>query len=485
MDQRPNILLVMSDQHNPHIVGCEGDSVVRTPRIDALAERGVRFASNYCPSPLCVPSRMSFLTSRYPSDQRVWSNSCVLDSSIPTFAHGLSVAGYETVLCGRMHFIGPDQRHGFEKRLVGDLSPQHPGTPGPRMLPSLHGSTSQTRPAAIISGPGQTEYQVFDETVTDAACEFLKARSDGRPLCMVVGFVLPHCPFVCPRHLYQEYYDKVQLPSLPDGHFDAVHPFVHDYRRLRQIEDLTDEQVQSARAAYYGLITIVDGLVGQIVDVLAETALRDNTVVIYTSDHGDMAGEHGMWWKSNFYEGAGRVPLIVSWPGHFAEGRTVRQVSSLLDVGPTLLDLAGAESLPSVRGRSLLRFLLPGKVDTADWPDETFAEHYSGKSEPPSRMIRSGPWKLIHYHGYEAPQLFNLDDDPDELNDLGSDPQFADIRNRLRVKVVDSWDPELVEREVTRRFEDVGILRQWGRVVQPACPDRWQAPPGANVFPDK
>ena len=274
MSSQPNVVIFMSDQHNRGVLGCAGDEVVRTPNLDALAERGVQFTDAYCPSPLCVPSRMSFMTSRYPSDQRVISNQCVLDSNIPTFAHGMTLAEYETVLAGRMHFVSHDQRHGFENRLVGDFTYQFHGVSEPILDPIGGGTTGQSRSAAEISGPGRTAVQAYDRDVTDAAVDFITEREDDRPFCLVVGTYGPHCPFICPKDLYDEYYDQVGLPDIPEGYLDAVHPFIRKWRENRGVLDpLTPERVRSARAAYYGMVTTIDRCVGDVRDAIEQAGI--------------------------------------------------------------------------------------------------------------------------------------------------------------------------------------------------------------------
>lgn len=486
MKERPNVLLIMSDQHNPHVFGCVGDPIVRTPHLNRLAAQGIRFTSTYCASPLCVPSRMSFLTSRHPSDIGVWSNACMLPSDLPTFAHGLGAAGYETVLGGRMHFVGPDQRHGVERRLVGDVLSSFPGGRSPDLGHIPTGTTGQSRIAVEIAGPGRTAYQAYDVAVTDACCRYLKERdrsTDPRPFCLVVGFVLPHCPFICPKDLYEEYFDQIEIPALPPGYLDRLHPAVRQWRERRGVNNLSDEQIRRARAAYYGLVTYMDQLIGQLIEALSTTHFSEDTVIVYTSDHGDMAGEHGMWWKSNFYEGSAGVPMIWSWPGHFAEGKTVSEVTSLLDIGPTLLHLGGAEPLPDIVGKSLIGFLTDASVP--DWPDEAFSENYGGQGDRPGRMIRHGPWKLNLYHGYETPQLFNLREDPDEFEDRANDPECAEIRQHLLDRVLSGWSGDRIEQTLERRRRARNVLVNWTQAVQPADPDFWEAPPGCNVFPEE
>lgn len=476
---RPNILVIMSDQHNARYMGCAGDGVARTPAIDALAARGARFTAAYTPSPLCVPARMSFLTSRFPTDQQVWTNSCILDSNIPSFAHALGAAGYRTALAGRMHFYGHDQFHGFAERLVGDVSSAFPGTPGIDLGSIAKTAVGQTRPAVTVAGPGYTAYQEYDRQVAGAAAEYLN-RPHDQPFCLVAGFWQPHCPFICPPDLFGYYHERVTMPAIPEGYFDTVHPFIRQWREHRGLTDLTPEEIRTARAGYYGMIELLDRNIATVLDGLARSGHDRDTLVIYTSDHGDMAGEHGLWWKSIFYEGSAGVPLIAAGPGVTARG-TVSAVANLMDLGPTFIDLAGAAALPAARGRSLRGFLDGQGV--ADWPDETVSEIHSLHGDPPGRMIRSGPWKLNHYHKHAEPQLFNLVEDPGEWNDRAADPGCQGIRDRLMARVREGWNADRMERSIAAVMRDIPPIAAWGRAVRPESPHVWQAPEGANRFP--
>ena len=482
-DRRPNVLVLMSDQHSKHFLGCYGNEIVRTPHLDHLAERGMRFDAAYCPSPLCVPSRMSFMTGRTPTGNRVWSNQDVLSSTIPTWAHGLGVAGYGTALVGRMHFVGPDQRHGFERRPIGEYSATFPGAPrlgGPlfRRIPA--GTSGQCRISVEAAGYGRTTYQAFDELVADAACRYLDEKAgepDGRPFAAVVGFVLPHCPFFAPKELFEYYYERVDLPPQWTEPAPAA---IRRFRRLRGIEEsLPLERIRVARAAYYGMCEHLDAQVGRVLDKLTEHGLHENTLVIYTSDHGEMAGEHGCWWKSNYYEGSASVPLIASLPGLLPEGQGSNAVCSLIDLGPTMLDMAQADPLPAADGRSLWPILLGDPA--ASWPDTTFSELLGGVGDPPSRMVRSGAWKLFAYHGDPQPALFNLKDDPTEDNDLGAHPGHREVRERLLALVQEGWDPDLVLRASSERERDMRLVTQWGRTLQPRHEDALPIPDVEDV----
>ncbi len=477
---RPNILLIMTDQHSPHFLGCYGNALVRTPNLDRLAADGMRFDSAYVPAPLCVPSRMSFLTSRTPSHNRVWNNNAILNSGTPTWAHALGLSGYETSLIGRMHFNGPDQRHGFENRPIGEYGAKHPGVPwkckakiGP---PYYHGGSGQMRPDAAKGGKGKTTYQYMDEQIAAKACDYLRdhAGSRDRPFAAVVGFVLPHCPFIAPKDLFDTYYPRVDLPQ-PGG---DVPPTVRRFRKLRKIEKpLTEHQTRVSRAAYYGLVEHIDSLIGSILTTLDETGLADDTLVIYCTDHGELAGEHGCWWKSIYYEGAARTPLIACLPGTIAAGKTSQAVCSLMDIGPTLAELTGGK-MNDCDGRSLWS-TLTGR-HPSDWPDEAFSELCDIRGGfLPSRMIRSGPWKLWHFadDAKLPPALFNLADDPDERHDLGQDPKHADVRKRLMDRLRADWRPDEVRQATQQATRDFGMLARWGRKIQPPAPDAMEVPP--------
>jgi len=234
----------------------------------------------------------------------------------------------------------------------------------------------------------------------------------------------------------------------------------------------------------------MDQLIGQILDTLVQTRFGENTLVIYTSDHGEMAGEHRMWWKSSFYQSSVGVPLIFSWPGRLAEGLTIRQVTSLLDVGPTLVEMADGSPMQNVSGQSLCRFLNGyGHID--DWPDTAFAELGGLTGNAPGRMIRRGPWKLNYYHGYDRPQLFNLKEDPHEWHDLGGDSAYSEIRHELLAEVLQDWSGEAVLRRTETATHDRQILEMFHQKTQHSShssaddpPDRWTAPDGCNIFPE-
>ena len=490
-EKRPNILVLMSDQHSKRQLGCYGDPLVRTPNLDRLAYEGMQFDNAYCPSPVCVPSRMSFMTGRTPTSNRVWTNQAVLNSGIPTWAHTLTNAGYETALIGRMHFVGPDQRHGFEKRPLGEYMAVYPGAPweGEPVFKAIPtDATSQHRVSVEMAGVGVTSYNAFDDMVTDSLVSYLseKASGDGdQPFAVAAGFMMPHCPFFAPEELFDYYYDRVEVPQPTVEELERQPGPIKDMKALRGIDDPpTEHQIRVARAAYYGMCEMLDNSVGQILDKLDETGLTDDTLVIYTTDHGEAAGEHGMWWKSSYYEESVGVPLIARLPGFVPANTRNSRICNTLDLGPTFTQAACADELPGIDGRSLWTEL-QGRSDETR-VDETFSELHGmtgvpgGGTDPPSRMVRNGPWKLSKYRGESPPVLYNLEDDPGELNDLGSDPDYAEVCSYLLDRLYDAWDPDYVYEQSTSQLKEMDVIKEWGSVVKPTHDDSLAVPPNAE-----
>src|SRR6056297_3826369 len=360
MAGQPDILLLYSDQHAAQIAGFAGDAVVRTPHLDALAADGVRMTNAYCPSPICLPSRMSFLTGRAPADQSCWTNRDILPSGMPTFAHSLGAAGYAPWLAGRMHSIGPDQMRGYTRREVGDHSPNWLGGTAHDLGP-LSRANDPWRESLVASGPGRSAYETYDSAVTEAAVAMLREageqRRNGieRPIALTVGWILPHAPYVCDPALYDHYAARVQPPALPPPSEGEEHPHYRWWRTDRGIADATAPEIARARAAYYGLVETLDAQVGRVLSALEEAGLAETTLVVYLSDHGEHLGERGLWWKSTLYDESAKVPLVLRGPG-LPRGETRGSVVNLTDLTATLLDLAQAPALPGAQGAVLLGF---------------------------------------------------------------------------------------------------------------------------------
>ena len=495
-ENRPNLLYIHSDQHSPYVTGCYGDSLVETPHLDALAARGVTLDNTYCPSPICVPSRMSMLSGRYPHENAVWTNSHMLDSGIPTFAHAMGAGGYRPVLLGRMHAVGPDQLHGYAERLVGDHGANRTGGSGN----GGHGTggAGPTRSSLEESGHGQSAYQVHDEDVTAATVHYLdrlgvqkRAGQPAEPFSLSVGFMLPHQPFIARKEDYERYYDRISPPKNPEPFGDHLHPHIKYWREKCGIVEVSEAEIKRSRAAYWALVYRMDVLIGQILTALRENDLEDNTLVVYSSDHGEQVGEHGLWWKQTFYEDSVKVPAILAWPGRLPEGARCDKVISSLDLNATMIDALNCPKLPHSRGRTLLPLLTD--PENAEWDNVAYSEFCQNKrgggGEFPEegvyhRMVRRDNFKLNYYHGQPC-QLFDLDADPRELNDLAGNPAYAEIVEKLTAEALAGWDPDAIRAKMEVLDRDMAIQAAWTRHVQPPDSIRWTMKPEMSYLDDE
>jgi choline-sulfatase len=440
MSQQPNILILMADQLTAAALPAYGNKVAKTPNIDALAREGVVFDSFYCNSPLCAPSRFSFLAGQLPSRIGAYDNAAEFPAHVPTFAHYLRRAGYQTYLSGKMHFCGPDQLHGFEERLTTDIYPADFGwTPDWTRFAERPG-WYHTMDSVTQSGScTRTNQMDFDDEVVFAARQklFDIARGkDRRPFCMVVSLTHPHDPYVTPEPYWERYADtEIDMPRAP-APADDPHS-----QRLRHVIGLattaiTPTQVRDARRAYYGAVSYVDDQVGALMSTLRQARLDADTIVLLLADHGDMLGERGLWYKMSFYEPACRIPLVVHAPGRFAPGR-VAQPASLLDILPTLAALAHPDHAPEfaapVDGHSLLPALQGQAQDS-----EVIGEYLAEGAIAPVIMIRRGHYKFIHCP-IDPDQLYDLRADPSELVNLATDPANAGRVAEFRAEVERRW----------------------------------------------
>jgi len=460
---RPNLLIVVADQLTPGALPAYGNRVVRAPNIDRLAAQGVRFDRAYANSPLCGPSRASLLTGRLPAGIGAYDNACELRAELPTIGHHLRRAGYRTILSGKMHFVGPDQLHGFEERLTTDIYPADftwtPDWTRPNHRPDWYHSMDSVRHAGPCARSNQID---FDEEVVFTARRklFDLARfGRDRPFAMVVSLTHPHDPFNIGRDYWDRYAEsEIDLPRVPRPSDPDPHS-----ARLRAVcgidaEPVSEDQIRAARHAYYGAVSFVDDQIGLLLDSLDQCGLADDTITIFLSDHGEMLGERGLWYKMSFFEGACRVPLIVHAPGRF-QPRVVEQAVSLVDLLPTLCDLAGAAPPEAVDGRSLLPHLRG-----AGGHDEVFGEYCAEGVVAPMVMIRRGRWKFIHAPG-DPDQLYDLDADPDELQNLAASAREAE---KFRAEAERRWPLEKIAADVlasqSRRTLVADALRR-GRVT--------------------
>ncbi|MHC4872548.1 MAG: sulfatase-like hydrolase/transferase [Planctomycetota bacterium] len=483
---KPNIIFILSDQHNAQVAGYEGDKYVRTPNLDKLAESGSSLRNCYCGAPLCVPSRISLLTGLLPNTSGVYNNMQSLSSDIPTVAHSLVMNGYDAVLCGRMHFVGPDQRHGFTERLVGDITANRIGVANNTLSGDFMTSAGQTRRGIQVSGPGNTGVMDYDKAVLQGAIERIKeAKDSDKPLFMTVGMYGPHCPFVCPKELYDYYYDILPEPSVPENYLETCHPAVKNWFAQRSMLEFDKDEVKRSRAAYYGLVEITDRHVGEIVKAVEDNLDLENTVIIYASDHGDCIGHNGFFWKSNFYEGSARVPVIVSCPGKVKGERVITHPTSLIDLPATLAELTGSDPLPVSDGKSWVKDLTSEKYEEED--RTVFSMVADVKGDNPAAMVRRGNWKYIKHAGYDVPQLFNLKDDPLEQNDLGEslnlNAEHQNVAGGLQAELDLCWDEDKVKHEVAFAGKCIRYTIPYNETI-PAAEDNevWQGDYSRNYI---
>lgn len=462
---QPDIILFQVDQLAAQWLPIYGHAVVRTPNLDRLAAESVVFDANYCNSPLCSPSRFSMLAGALPSRIGAYDNASDFPADTPTMAHYLRLLGYQTVLSGKTHFCGPDQLHGFEKRLTTDIYPSDYGwTPDwehPERRLSFYHNMVNVRDAGTAFRTNQLDY---DEEVMHAARRelFDVARADdGRPLFMMVSLTHPHDPYV-QRPEFVELYapDEIDLPATQAGDV----PLDPHSARLRHVSamdemQITDEMVRRARRSYYASISYIDHQLGRLLETLRETGRLERTVILFTADHGDMLGERGLWYKMSWFDPSARLPLLVHAPFLFG-ARRVAQAVSLVDLLPTLVELAGGTldgSVP-VDGRSLLPHLRG-----TGGHDEAVGVYLGEGAVAPLFMIRRGRWKFVASLP-DPDQLFDLEADPHERHNLAGHPDHADLVQAFRAELAESFDPHRLRAEVIasqkrRRLVDAAMRR--------------------------
>jgi choline-sulfatase len=432
-----NLLFILSDEHNPRVLGCSGHPVIRTPNLDRLAAKGVRFSDAYCNSPICVPSRASLATGRYVHHIRFWDNGIAYDGSVPSWHHRLREAGHEVTAIGKLHFRSAEDDNGLTQEIMPLHIADGIGDPLGWLRDPLPVREAALR-LANDAGCGNSSYQDYDDKITTAAVDWLKARASksfGKPWALFVSLVCPHFPLIARPQWYGLYPEaEVPLPALYDVADRAPdHPYIAAIREC-QIYDKAFDAVKLRRAlvAYFGLVSFVDDNVGKLMGALAVTGLAEHTRVLYSSDHGDNLGTRRLWGKSTMYQEAAGVPMILAGP-EVPEGFICRQPVSLVDCFPSVIECVGATAHPDDRdlpGASLFdlaRGVIPRRTIVSEY-------HAAGVATG-AFMIRKGPFKYIHYVGM-PPQLFDLEADPQETRDLAQDAGYqglvADGEDALR-----------------------------------------------------
>ena len=449
--QQLNILIFMVDQLNGTLFPDGPADWLQTPNLKALAEKSTRFSRTYTASPLCAPGRASFMSGQLPSRTRVYDNAAEFASAIPTYAHHLRRAGYHTCLCGKMHFVGPDQLHGFEQRLTTDIYPADFGwtpdyrKPGERIDWWYHNMSSVTG-AGVAEISNQLEYD--DEVAYHGTQKIydLARGKDDRPWCLTVSFTHPHDPYVT----RQKYWDLYQncghlLPQISDLGYDnqdAHSKRIFDANDWRSY-DISEQNIKDSRQAYFANVSYLDDKIGEVMEALRNTDQEQNTIIVFTSDHGDMIGERGLWFKMTFFEGSSRVPLMISAPS--MNPVRVDTPVSTIDITPTLADLANvdlSEVLPWTDGESVMG-LANGDARTSP----VLMEYAAEASYAPLVGIVKDGWKYVQCE-LDPPQLFNLAIDANELNNLADNPDAKDTLDELKRIAGQRWNMQEFDAQV-------------------------------------
>jgi choline-sulfatase len=472
--QRPNILFIMTDQMIPMLTGAYGHPVVKTPNLDCLVEEGVRFDAAYTSCPICAPARASLMTGRLVSEIRCYDNAAPLCCDEPTITHYLSNAGYDTVASGKLHYVGPDQLHGFRRRLTTDVYPS-----------SFEWTTARedegkvmfegTTHAGAYVGPSVgvrrwSIYLDYDEETHFRALEYIRSRraeedtkrgpKDDRPFFLCVSYHHPHEPFVVTQDLWDMYEgEPIDVPEFPanlDETYSAMDRWLNAFHGVDRVAQVKDpDSIYQVRRSYYGLVSYVDRKVGELLAALESSGLRDDTVIIFTGDHGDMLCEKGMVQKRTFYEWSAGVPMIIRFPDGWQGGTKVAQPVSLMDLAPTVLEMAGVEDWLPMDGRSLMGLMDGSETELRD----VFSELHSEGVYAPCFMIRRGKYKYIAIHG-RGDQLFDLERDPGEWHNLTGDPQFQEVVADLRARVLGQFDPDEIEKDVRKSLAQRRLIRE-------------------------
>lgn len=463
--RRPNILFFMCDQLTPFATSPYREGMALTPAFQRVADRGATFTSAYCNSPLCTPSRASMMAGRYCSQIGVYHNAGVLHADRPCLAHYLREADYHAVLSGKMHFIGPDQCHGFSERLTTDIYPADIAwvpdwSRGKAMGDELHAVYQSTAP---LEG---NKYQSYDEEASFRAIQWLRryarsSRMHADPFFLCVSLTNPHHPYVAPEAMW-ELYEGREIPR------PRVGPRPPDNWNDRWIQQaltldegfVPDKETQAARRGYFACTSFADSQLARLLETLERLGLADDTWVVIASDHGDMIGERGLWFKKLFYESSARVPLIVAPPGGMAPSRPAQPVS-LVDLLPTFAEIGRtAAPEPDLPGRSLL----PLMENPGAEPERHCIMEYMGTSVLGGiRMVRQGDFKYVSIHpeGEHEELLFDLAGDPDELCNRIGDAALQPVAGRLRaLATADGWDGAAINRKVRADQRQRHFLRR-------------------------
>ncbi len=480
-----NVLFINSDQHSKRVFGAYGNGVVRTPNLDTLAARGTRFENAYCPTPICVPSRASLATGRYAHTIDSWDNGTpYVGTEAPSWGHRLTSQGHKVTTIGKLHYRKVGDPSGFpDQRLpvhvldgVGDVY---------GCLRDAMPTRPQSRTQVIEAGAGESEYTRYDRAIARESVKWLREDAQGqdKPWALFASFVHPHFPLIVPDQYFNLYHpDDLPMPVQWSPDAWSQHPF-HRWQRAKQAldEPFDEPTIRTAVRAYYGMVSFLDEQIGLVLQALEDSGQAENTRIIYTTDHGEQLGEHGMWWKSSMYEGAVGVPFLVAGPDVPA-GKVSNTNVNLTDCFPAIVEAVGAAPAPEdaeLPGESAFALAQQG-----DKRRVVFSEYHAILSPTAMYMVRDERYKYVHYVGM-PPQLFDLEDDPLETRDLGQDPAYAETRAALERELRAICDPEATDRRAKadqqRRVAEAGgpdaVLAMGVKIPYTPAPEEFEPAP--------
>jgi len=440
-----NLLIIMSDEHNPKVLGCNGHPLIKTPHMDALAARGTRFTAAYTNSPICIPARASFATGRHVHEMDdYWDNGHPYDGRVEGWGHELQRQGHAVTSIGKLHYRNADLPTGFDEQIVPMHVVEGIGDISGCVREPLH-VRNKCRALSEQIGPGNSTYLDYDRDITRHTLDWLENEAPNhteKPWVLFVSFVCPHFPLIAPPEFYEMYpLDQIPQPKGGDGSGYVRHPWAEALRGCQIYDDFfTEETRRIAITSYYGMTSFLDDNIGQVLAKLDAVGLADDTRVIYTSDHGDNLGARGLWGKSNQYEESAGVPMIMAGPD-IPEGQVCTTPVSHVDCHQSIFHSSGAEMAADDRtGRSL--FDIAGEPDDAE--RIVLSQYHAVGAVTGAFMLRQGNWKYVHYVGL-PPELFDLANDPEEMTDLGQDPAQADRISAFERALRDMLDPEAVD----------------------------------------
>jgi len=448
MTKPMNLLFIFSDQHNRPSSGCYGNPIVKTPNLDRLAENGTVFRNAYCNGPICVPSRGSMATGMSVNKLETWDNCSPYFGQMPSWGHRMIADGKRAISIGKLHYRETSDSNGFDEEII----PMHI-IQGVGMLFTIcrNPMPTQKKFSWLVenSGAGNSTYLQYDNDITNKAIEWLEkeaTKNSDQPWTLFVSLVCPHPPWVAPERFFNLYpAEEIPLPIAYSETERSMHQGLEDFRRFFGVQGTFENDVlKKVTSAYYGMISYLDENIGKLLGTLEKTGLSGNTRVIYSSDHGESMGQKGMFSKCNMYEESVGIPMIISGPD-LPQGQEVNTPTQLMDIFPTILEATGVTAKDEdqeLEGRSLLSLAqgeTPGR--------SILSEQHSAGAKSAVYMIRKGKWKYVHYvEGYPS-QLFNLEEDPNELSDLGTNPDCSNQLVVMEQELRTHLDPEKVDQK--------------------------------------